>query len=447
MSGTWTQERVLSLAPDSASASAAQGLLSPKKWSGLGRSGRAVWGLCQGSGKDPYQARVDLSEPAFKCSCPSRKFPCKHGLAVMLLFAKDEKAFKEGAEPGWVADWLAGRTERAEKKVERAKEAAEKPVDVEAQAKRTAARERRVADGLAECRVWLEDVARRGLAAVRGEPESFWERLAARLVDAQAPGLARHVRQIPGVMASGDGWHIRTLERLGRVHMLVAAGEKVDALPPDLGVDVRVALGRTQAKEEALAATGVADRWCVVGQIVEEEDRIKARRSWLLGRNTGRRALVLDFAAGLQPLDASLIAGTEFDGEVAYYPARTPLRAVVKARTGATAGITGAFKAAANIEEELGRFAGALAATPWLERWPLVLGGMTPTVKGERLVLVDATGRGVPVRPGFAAVWKLMAVSRGRPLTVMGEWDGEWVSPLSAFGGEGFEDLAPRWGT
>jgi uncharacterized Zn finger protein len=25
---------------------------------------------------------VDLSGPAFRCTCPSRKFPCKHGLAL-----------------------------------------------------------------------------------------------------------------------------------------------------------------------------------------------------------------------------------------------------------------------------------------------------------------------------------------------------------------------------
>src|SRR5689334_19615585 len=116
MSSPWTPDRVLSLAPDSASASAGQGLASAKKWTSLGRSERAVWGLCQGSGKDPYQARIDLSEPAFKCSCPSRKFPCKHGIGLLLLFAKDEKSFQAVAEPAWVADWLAGRSDRAEKK-------------------------------------------------------------------------------------------------------------------------------------------------------------------------------------------------------------------------------------------------------------------------------------------------------------------------------------------
>lgn len=100
----WTVESVVALAPDAASASAGQALASERKWSGIGRSDRAAWGLCQGSGKDPYQTRVDLSEPAFKCSCPSRKFPRKHGLGFMLLLAKSPGVFKAQAEPGCAAD-------------------------------------------------------------------------------------------------------------------------------------------------------------------------------------------------------------------------------------------------------------------------------------------------------------------------------------------------------
>src|SRR6185295_1529080 len=120
MSSPWSVERVIALAPDAGSASAGQALASPSKWKTMARSERAIWGLCQGSGKDPYQVRVDLSEPAFKCSCPSRKFPCKHGIGLMLLLAKSEKEFKTESEPGWVTEWIAGRTERAEKKVEKA---------------------------------------------------------------------------------------------------------------------------------------------------------------------------------------------------------------------------------------------------------------------------------------------------------------------------------------
>src|SRR4051812_47929336 len=105
----WTSQRVLALAPDPASAKAGQGLATARKWASLGFDGRAAWGECQGSGAKPYQVQVDLAEPAFKCSCPSRKFPCKHGIGLMLLFASD--AFARGARPAWVEQWLAGRSD------------------------------------------------------------------------------------------------------------------------------------------------------------------------------------------------------------------------------------------------------------------------------------------------------------------------------------------------
>ena len=59
----------------------------------------AVWGLCQGSGKEPYQTQINLIGPAFHCSCPSRNFPCKHALGLLLLLATAEDQFESAAPP------------------------------------------------------------------------------------------------------------------------------------------------------------------------------------------------------------------------------------------------------------------------------------------------------------------------------------------------------------
>ena len=100
-------ESVLALAPDAASAKAANGLTKPGQWPLLGANEAAVWGECQGSSR--YQTQVDLSGPSFRCSCPSRKFPCKHGLALLLLWAKNPAQFQASAPPAWVTEWLAER--------------------------------------------------------------------------------------------------------------------------------------------------------------------------------------------------------------------------------------------------------------------------------------------------------------------------------------------------
>jgi hypothetical protein len=46
-----------------------------RAWSELGQDERAVWGLCQGSGKKPYQTQVDLSEPASGAAARRGRFP------------------------------------------------------------------------------------------------------------------------------------------------------------------------------------------------------------------------------------------------------------------------------------------------------------------------------------------------------------------------------------
>src|SRR5437868_5740491 len=111
MAGLWTIERILALAPDDSSAKSGRDLAVPRKWSSLGRTEQAAWGECQGSGSKPYQTRIDLSEPAFKCTCPSRKFPCKHALALFLLCENEPSLFAQSEPPGWVAEWLASRAE------------------------------------------------------------------------------------------------------------------------------------------------------------------------------------------------------------------------------------------------------------------------------------------------------------------------------------------------
>ena len=109
---TLTVEQALALAPDGASASAGRKLGSPKGWRGLGRGAGALWGECQGSAL--YQVRVDLGDLTTKCSCPSRKFPCKHALGLLVLAATDPAALPESEPPEWVAEWLQRRAARAD---------------------------------------------------------------------------------------------------------------------------------------------------------------------------------------------------------------------------------------------------------------------------------------------------------------------------------------------
>ena len=424
----WTRERVLDLAPDAASAKAAHGQAKPAKWDGLGRTEAALWGEIKGSGKKPYQTRVDLTEPAFKCSCPSRKFPCKHALGILLVLAEVPDRFVDGDPPDWVADWLAARAQRAV----RAAEKRDKPVDKAAQAKRAANREAKVEGGIAELRLFLEDLVRHGLAAAQGRGDDHWRHMAARLVDAQAPGLARLVRALGDAAATGDGWQDRFLAVVGRLYLATRAYDRLKDLPADVQADLRAVIGWTQSTDEVLSGPAVRGRWMVAGRRVEDDGALTVQRTWLFRTDDLQPALILDFAAGNQPLDVSLTVGSEIDAEIAYYPSAAPLRALVKQRFGTPERFTDL--AGKDIGSALEGHARALAANPWLERWPVVLVDLLPisesTAKGRGWFLTDRDGRRLPTASAFGAPWSLVAVSGGHPVTVIGEWDGEYLLPL-----------------
>lgn len=433
----FTLEQVLALAPDPSSAKAGQGLGSPAKWSLLQRDASAVWGEIQGSGKDPYRTQVDLAGPAFHCTCPSRKFPCKHGLGLLLVLAAHPARVVQAEQPPWVVEWLAKRAATAERKATIATERATPSDDPQLHARREAERSKRatqrderVRDGLDELRLWLADTVRNGLVAARQGGARSWDQMAARLVDAQAPGAARLVRELASFAARADDWETRVLERLALLWLLTESARRLDSLPAELAADVRQSIGWSTSDAELAALPGVRDRWCVAAQRIEDEDRLRVRRTWLFGRETGRCALLLSFSAGAQPFDAAPAPGSSVEAELVFHPSAWPLRASLRSSANAQALTDFTPHASASFEAALQHAAIAFAAQPWLERVPWCIEGCIPVRDGARWLACDAQGHALELHPSTPA-WTFAAVSGGHPVCVAGEWDGERLRALA----------------
>jgi hypothetical protein len=433
---TLDTHQILALAPDSASAKAGSQLATPRNWSNLGRSDAALWGECQGSGKTPYRTQVDLGGPAFKCTCPSRKFPCKHGLGLYLLRASEPTLFGQADEPAWVSEWLQGRQVRQEKKAEKATTLDASPEAAAAAAaqarKREEKREDKVGAGLVELQTWLHDLAREGLASVRSHGQSFWDAIAARMADAQAAPVARRLRRA-GSMLYQSG--LRNAEglvahELASLYLLTQAWQRIDQLAPGLQADVRTLLGWTMSQDEVLRQSAVADTWRVLAQTTFDDDRLRVRSTWLHGAATGRWALHLQYAVGTQGFEQQLAPGTAFDGDLCFYPSAWPLRAQVRHQQDPRP--LSAIATPSDLDALLDVHADALAAQPFLERHPVLLGGLVPD--GADLGIVrDARGRRIALHPAFRHPLHLLALSGGHPLTVCGEWDGRTLLPLSVW--------------
>jgi hypothetical protein len=441
----WSAAQVEALAPDPASLRNARAAAG--QFTATGLTGDILWGLCRG-----YQVAADLAGPAYKCSCPSRKIPCKHVLGLLLRWSASGVSSGSGSAdpaveagpsdpapgsvsadpvPGFVAAWQAARAARAA----RSTVSAPDPV---AAAKRAQGRADRVAGGMAELRRWLDDQIGQGLAAAgRAGPQPF-ETMAARLVDAQATGAANTVRRLGGFAGVGPQWADRLLGELALLRLLVAGHSRLDTLDPALAATVRSRVGFPTPTEEVLAGPRVTDRWQVLGQVETDDGALTSRRTWLHGAG-GRFALVLTFAAPGRPLPADLIPGTEFRGDLCFHPGAAPLRAIVAERASAAEPF-GSPDGAGTIRAALSRWASLLAADPWRSDAPMLLSSVRPTPDGH---LVDAEGSALPLAPGHRSPWWLFAAAGAAPATVAAEWSPAGLRPLAAWVDGLFVPAAP----
>lgn len=182
-----SEDAVHRLAPDTDSVQAARGLVRKKSFSDLGISADASWllGRCKGSGKLPYEVSVDLADPAsptFRCNCPSRKFPCKHGLGLLLEYVENAGRFAK-KEPS--PELLAKREKKASREQKKAEggEPAPRKVNTTALAKKAVAQR----DGLDVLEKLLVDLAAGGQWFEDKRLDKL-ERQAKQLGDAYLPG-------------------------------------------------------------------------------------------------------------------------------------------------------------------------------------------------------------------------------------------------------------------
>ena len=426
-----SSEAVLALAPDGASAKSARELVVPSKWPLLGAHELAVWGECQGSGAKPYQTQVDLSGPAFRCSCPSRKFPCKHGLALLLLRAQNAAAFTSTVTPTWVSEWLSSRADKAQKQEAKQTARAAAPVDPQAAENRDAQRWQRIESAAAELQRWLADQVAQGLGALGPQTLASWQTMARRMVDAQAPGLGQRIRDAADAVQREADWPERTLERLGLLQLACDAMARRAQLPPEVQADLRVVAGWPQDRADVLASgEQVADRWSVLGCVTEERDaKLSERRVWLQGEGMGRRAWLLDHAFGGRGFEQAWLVGTSVEATMVFFPGASALRALPAGPIGA-AGV--AYWPQTTGDAEWLAIARRVAACPWTSLHPMITPDAVPLRDGDRCRLV-CQGRLLELSIGEPDAWTLIAAAGGRPLKLMGEWDGHRLAPLSAW--------------
>ncbi len=403
-------DQVTALAPDTASVKAAKSLVNTQKWMLLAHDEHAVWGLCQGSGSKPYQTAVDMSEPAFKCSCPSRKFPCKHGLALLYLLAQHTDAFQTAEPPEWVAEWLEKRGKTAAAKAAKAENATTDPV---AQQKRQDARLKKAHDGLADLRIWLDDVIRNGLISWKQDAYQRCHDMARRMIDAQMPAVAAALHQLADTPAERQDV---LLHRLTKLSLLEQAFQHRDTLPETWQAEILARLGFPIAKETVLAHPPVMDVWRHIGTTVQDMERGEVHTHWLYGSGSGRFACILDFVIqGAPSAGFSVLYNGVYTGELCFYQGVQSLRALSKTWElvdDAPPLISGSL----NVAQAWEQAHTAYADNPFLIQYPMKIDGVRLWQNGTQWALSDGESV-LPFDLSEPQMMKLLAHTAGSVFT------------------------------
>jgi hypothetical protein len=409
----FTEEQILALAPDDASKKAGRDLANPSKWVSKGANDNALWGECQGSGSKPYQTQIDLSDIAFKCSCPSRKFPCKHGLGLMLLYCRQQNIFTEKTAPAWVADWLNKRIEKQEKQSEKT----DKPVDEAAQLKRQQARNQKVSDGAAELLLWIKDIIRNGILLMPQKDFAWFEHMAKRMVDAQAPGLAAMIRNLGQIDYYADGWQTLFLEHLLNIYMTIEAYRRVEHFDENFKQDIRSLIGFSINQDELRGQNGVDDTWLVIGKQVTELDNLTTERNWLYGLHSRKYALVLQFIVRGQVVPLALTPGMYLKAELIFFPSVVPMRAIIKVHINTDN--KPQVKAFENWQQVIAEETNNCSKMPVRAERPYIIHSLRPVQYNSSWWLQDDDKNMMALKNANRQLLKLLSLSGGRALDMV----------------------------
>jgi len=402
-----TEVQILTLAPDAASQKAGKDLAKTDKWVSYGADTTAIWGECQGSGNKPYQTQIDSQNIAFKCSCPSRKFPCKHGLGLLLLFSKNGSVFVAKEQPLWVKDWISKRSEKSEK----TDGGTSKPIDEAAQAKRLQARVKKVNDGIEELLLWIKDIIRNGLTNIPGKDPPL-RNMSKRMVDAQAPGLSGILNSFEEINFYKEGWQSLFLDRLLTLYLLISGYKNLDLLNSELKQEILSWIGFSQSHEELKAQEGIRDDWFVMGKQVSTEAKLTTERNWLYGLNSKRYALVLQFYVSNQFKGFTLTSGSVIDAELVFYNQGLSIRAFLKQQHE-----TKKFMPVIGYNNWKEVIAGQVAVyekNPFTNELPVIVEQLKPVAYNEQWWLKDMENDVMLMKLPGEALWRFLALGGGR---------------------------------
>lgn len=288
-------EQIQQIIPDANAEKAAKKLAKVDDWNNKGASqDQWIWAEIKGSAI--YQSAIFLPQMKCECSCPSFKRPCKHALALLMVYKDHSAQFIIQEDETQFPDRVQKWREKVNKASD-AKEKPSKPVDEEARAKRQQSREQKMDQGIEALKTWLNDIVNLGLNEVRSQQgQNFFREISTRLVDAQVAGLTVWIDEFSSALYQ-EQWQKNSAIWLARLHLITALWTRKKHLTEDFQSELRQLFGVNISADFWQTAPQQELNVFALGASIHELNQSKGtyRRQWLWDEKTLTDYLVLDF--------------------------------------------------------------------------------------------------------------------------------------------------------
>ncbi len=441
-------DQIQQIIPDTNSEKAAKKLAKMNDWNNKGASAdQWVWAEIKGSAI--YQSAIFLPQLKCECSCPSFKRPCKHALALLMVYQEHPQEFHiqedETQFPERVTKWRDKLTQSTEKKAEKAN----KPVDEAARAKRQESRDKKIDQGIEALQLWLKDVVNLGLGEVRSQSgRQFFHEISSRLVDAQAAGLNVWIDELSSSLYQAN-WQQQSAFWLARLYLIAELWQKREQLSEDLQQELRQLMGinlasdfwATQATEELQVSVLASTTHPL------QQSKGNFRRQWLWDEKTLTDHLILDFdIAPHTRYGITLPSQHSFKLKAQRYPGVAQQR--LKLADNLMLNEIDAIKIEQQPPQGFASFEAALAKhAEKLIQNPMHLTSfwwMNPvrlSQKDERYFLIDATNHMMPIEFNTEQFTRLWMMVSNQPFYAGLEWNGLDLKLISLWQGAHYQCL------
>lgn len=230
-----TEQIISSLAPNPAAVSNGKKISQTGGFVKLMQSadGTFFWGECSGSGKSNYVTSadyIDANAPVFRCTCPSRQFPCKHSIGLLYEMMSGKEFYICDVPE----DILAKRNKKQAQSEKAAKSTAAEEKGSKTPKVNKAARTKKLKkqlEGLSLTSKLVSDLLAVGLGAMGGTALDTYKQLAKQLGDYYLPGpqylLNKLIAEVEEFQKDGlDAHYERAMQILIRLNALVKKSTK-----------------------------------------------------------------------------------------------------------------------------------------------------------------------------------------------------------------------------